>query len=122
MPLGTGKAAGRLASRGVGACRLNWYTLGVVQGGVSESCGKDRAGLQSCLGPRELQGPALLQVSSQRKRGVRETQKGHRGCKLLPPRESRNHNFRESPLLPPGVLRGRGVASCTRRWKRGGSV
>lgn len=37
MPLAMGRAAGRLASRGVGAWRLNWYTLGVVQGGVSES-------------------------------------------------------------------------------------
>lgn len=58
MPLGMGRAAGRLASRGVGAWRLNWYTLGVVQGGVSESWGRRRGGLHSRLMPLGTTGAA----------------------------------------------------------------
>ena len=44
-----GRAVGRLASSGVGVWRLNWYTLGVVQGGVSESWwDKRRAAPEVC--------------------------------------------------------------------------
>lgn len=47
-----GRAAGRLASRGVGAWRLNWYTLGVVQGGVSESWGDKRRAAPEARAPQ----------------------------------------------------------------------
>ena len=71
MPLAMGRAAGRLASRGVGAWRLNWYTLGVVQGGVSESWGDKRRAAPEACAPQSYRSGHRQAPGRPRMQGIR---------------------------------------------------
>lgn len=127
-----GRAVGRLASSGVGVWRLNWYTLGVVQGGVSESWwDKRRAAPEVCAsqsnrsshgrapgGPRMRPAPPLPRTPP----GQVKTEQHHGITAEMPqPLVSSPHKFvHHDPRQPSGSEGATHDVAAGKRGHRGG--